>query len=187
MQYVVSSSAAPRGLSLAAEPPALARNAQTAFLIGQIRVARRDVHRVEPAPFSHPQVQGLLHGRHDGARASCLGANDAVALQSLWERGARLLVLRDRDERVLACGAVALDTGEIGGLFVAPDQRRSGLGERLLRGLEADAQRARCRRLWLRVGAQQDAALRLFARLDYRLCDEFSAPQRATLLMAKGL
>lgn len=182
--HYVSMAGSTRGQGLTGETTDSPRNG---FGPGQFWVARRDVHSVEPAAYGHPQVQALIGTRHDGASAPAAGADTAAALQALWQRGARLLVLRDREERVLACGAVALDSGEIGGLFVAPDQRRCGLGERLLRGLEADAARARCRRVWLRAGTGQQAALRLFERQRYHRCGESGGPGRACVLLAKAL
>jgi GNAT superfamily N-acetyltransferase len=168
-----------RGLGLAGDPQDAPKQA---FGLGQIWVARRDTHRVEPAAFEHPQVRALTEAHRDSPAGAAV-----QGLETLWRRGARLLVLRDADDEVLGCAAVALDSGEVAGLLIEPAQRRTGLGERLLRGIERDARRARCHRLWLRAGTHQHAALRLFERLDYERCDGFSAPQRQTVLMAKGL
>lgn len=148
-----------------------------AATLGQCWVARRDAQRIEPAAWHHPQVRALREAHPE----------DTVwaGLDTLWQRGARLLVVRDRADEVLACGAVGLDSGELAGLFVAPAQRRVGLGERLVKALERDAQRARSGRLWLRAHADRHAALRLFERLGYEHCG-VTLPGRSTL-MAKGL
>lgn len=145
--------------------------------LGQFWVAHRDEHHVEPAALHHPQVRALFETQFD----------DAVwtSLDALWRQGARLLVVRDRADQVLACGAVSLDSGEIAGVMVSAQHRRLGLGERLIKSLERDARRARCSRLWLRAGAGQHAALRLFERLNYEPCGDVK-PGRGTLLMAKS-
>jgi GNAT superfamily N-acetyltransferase len=174
MHHLVTSFSAPRASGLVGDP-------RDAPLLGgaQVWVARRHEHRIEPAPLHHPQVREMLECHHD----------DGVqgGLQALWQRGARLLVVRDADEQVLACGAVALDSGEVAGVFVTPAQRRHGLGERLVKALERDARRARCSRLWLRASAHQHAARRLFERLDYEVCGASARQDRSAVLLAKGL
>src|SRR5437868_15535695 len=62
--------------------------------------------------------------------------------RSYAERGGAFLVAEDGRGRACACVAVdypASATGELHRLYVRPDQRRKGLGERLIRLAEAHA------------------------------------------------
>lgn len=172
MHQFVSTSASAWGAGLIGDP-------RDAPALSQIWVARRDEHRVEPAALHHAQVRSLIEQSADDAVSS--------ELTLLWQRGARFLVVRDRADQVLACGAVMLDSGEVGGLLVDAALRRTGLGERLLRGLEQDARRARCSRLWLRASSHRHAALRLFERLRYERCVTHARQGASVVLMSKRL
>jgi [ribosomal protein S18]-alanine N-acetyltransferase len=63
---------------------------------------------------------------------------------------------------------LAGDEAEILSVGVALKWQRLGLGRRLIEGLIRAAQRAEARRLFLEVSVTNEAALRLYDRLDFR-------------------
>jgi putative acetyltransferase len=78
-------------------------------------------------------------------------------------RGAFLVVYRDGAP--VGCGAVRridVETGELKRMYVAPGERGTGLGRRLVAALEAEARALGVRRLVLETGIRQTAALALY-------------------------
>jgi ribosomal-protein-alanine N-acetyltransferase len=63
---------------------------------------------------------------------------------------------------------IAGDEAEILSLGVASRFQRQGLGQRLIEGLIRASQRAEVRRLFLEVGVDNTAALRLYEKLEFR-------------------
>lgn len=63
---------------------------------------------------------------------------------------------------------LAGDEAEILSVGVAMRFQRRGLGQRLIEGLIRAAQRAEARRLFLEVGIDNTAALKLYEKLDFR-------------------
>ncbi|WP_428503184.1 GNAT family N-acetyltransferase [Roseateles sp.] len=126
-----------------------------------------------------PQLRALLEQfeaeRHQlcpASRAAC-----APELEVLRGPQTRLLVLRDAQERVLACGGLLLhdEYAEVLTLMVLPGWRGRGVGEMLLQALQREALRAGQPLLRLQVGVQQRSAQRLFERLGFARCGPFGA------------
>ncbi len=79
------------------------------------------------------------------------------------------------DGRIAATVAVTLhpdDSGELRSLYVRPDARRTGLGSKLVRWVEAFARRAGKARLILWSDTHFTDAHRLYLRLGYRQTGE---------------
>lgn len=85
-------------------------------------------------------------------------------------RGGAFWIAEDARGRVCAC--VAIDypqdgAGELHRLYVRPDMRRQGLGERLVRLAEEDAHERGARRVFFWSDTRFTAAHRLYERLGY--------------------
>ena len=90
--------------------------------------------------------------------------------RSYAERGGAFLVAEDGRGRACACVAVdypAPATGELHRLYVRPDQRRKGLGERLIRLAEAHAAERGATRMFFWSDTRFSIAHRLYERLGY--------------------
>ncbi len=90
--------------------------------------------------------------------------------RSFAERGGAFWVVEDARGRVAAC--VAVDepepgTAELHRLYVRPDHRRRGLGERLVALVEEHARRMYCARVIFWSDTRFTAAHRLYERLGY--------------------
>jgi putative acetyltransferase len=84
----------------------------------------------------------------------------------------RFWVLDDERGRVRACVAVDFPeagTAELHRLYVRPDQRRQGLGERLVRFIEAHARERGARHIFFWSDMRFTDAHRLYERLGYGL------------------
>ncbi len=64
-------------------------------------------------------------------------------------------------------GQLAADEAEIISVGVAPDWQRFGLGAMLVEGLARACRRGDAKRLFLEVGSDNEAALRLYAMLNF--------------------
>jgi len=126
-----------------------------------------------------PQLLALLEKyeveRHQlcpASRAAC-----APALELMRGPQTRLLVLRDAQERVLACGGLLLreEHAEALTLMVLPAWRGRGLGELLLQALQREALRAGQPLLRLQLGVHQRSAQRLFERLGFARCGPYGS------------
>ena len=93
-----------------------------------------------PRPWSATEITGLL-------------PDDAVFLCSV--RGG------------FAMGRTVLDEAELLTLAVAPEQRRQGLGRRLLADFEAEAGRRGAAKAFLEVAADNPAAIALYEAAGY--------------------
>ena len=90
--------------------------------------------------------------------------------RSFAERGGAFWVAEDARGRVVAC--VAADepepgTAELHRLYVRPDQRRRGLGERLVALVEEHARQTGCARVVFWSDTRFTTAHRLYERLGY--------------------
>jgi putative acetyltransferase len=85
------------------------------------------------------------------------------------DKGGAFFVVEDASGR--ACACVAVDYPEEGGelhrLYVRPDQRRQGLGERLIRLVEAHARKRGAQKVFFWSDTRFAAAHRLYERLGY--------------------
>ena len=86
-------------------------------------------------------------------------------------KGARFVVVEDERARVCACVAVDFPqagTAELHRLYVRPDRRGRGLGERLVRLMEGEARGEGARRMVFWSDTRFTTAHRLYTRLGYR-------------------
>ena len=95
--------------------------------------------------------------------------------RSFGEKGGAFWVAED--ERGQVCGCIAIDypadgAGELHRLYVRPDQRRRGLGERLIRLAEDHARERRAKRIFFWSDTRFAKAHRLYARLGYARAED---------------
>lgn len=129
-----------------------------------------------------PEAIDLLQQSHAYLRS--LYAPDEcyfLDLEALCAPHISLFVAR---EKGTAVGCVALaryeDYGEIKSMFVDPSARGKGVGEALLRALEAHALSLGLQTLRLETGDKLYPAHRLYARLGYDTCGPFGGYQEVT-------
>lgn len=114
-------------------------------------------------------------------RASDVATMHAELFNPPWEEAAILKLLEHpaaaaliatagpaREPAGFVIAQLAADEAEILSLGVAPQWQRMGLGRRLIEGLIRAARRAEARRLFLEVSTDNEAALRLYGKLDFR-------------------
>lgn len=125
-----------------------------------------------------PGVAALIH-ELDAFQSALYPAASVQSLDAdaLMAPHARMLVVRNAQQQVLACGAVLLleDYAELQQMMVLPGQRGRGVGARLLRALEREAVRAGRPLLRLATGVRQHDAQRLFERMGFERCGPFGA------------
>ena len=95
--------------------------------------------------------------------------------RSFGEKGGAFWVAED--ERGQVCGCIAIDypadgAGELHRLYVRPDQRRRGLGERLIRLAEDHAPERGAKRIFFWSDTRFAKAHRLYARLGYARAED---------------
>ncbi|HET8679805.1 MAG TPA: GNAT family N-acetyltransferase [bacterium] len=91
--------------------------------------------------------------------------------------------------RPLACGAIRLldaDTAEVKRMYVEPGARGYGLGRRLLRALEAEAQLLGARRIVLETGPRQPEAIALYLRAGFSKIAAFGEYANSPLSVFMG-
>jgi GNAT superfamily N-acetyltransferase len=130
--------------------------------------------------------------RHHGREAT--GAEVAAAMRAEPSDDLRppdgLLLVARQDGRVLGCAGLRLlpaGTGEVTRVFVVPQARRQGLGQRLLDAVEAAARRQRVSRLRLDTSDYLTEAGRLYRRNGYQEVAPFSDGRVANLWYGKEL
>lgn len=130
------------------------------------RYGERDVTPVDPAQFQEPH--GLFLVGYLGERAVASGC---------WR-------VRPADEPVLRDG-----DAEIKRMYVAPEQRGSGLARRLLAEIERSAALAGRKRMVLETGTEQPEAIALYRSSGYRDIPKFGVykADEKSVCLAKSL
>ena len=118
-------------------------------------------------------------------------SNHLLDLASLPQNQLIVMVIRKGEEAV-GCGAIVLDDagrGEMKRVFINPTHRGQRLGEKLLAELETAALQRGCRTLQLETGIHQHAAICLYQRCGYKVCDAFAPyhPDPLSVFMVKPL
>jgi ribosomal protein S18 acetylase RimI-like enzyme len=127
--------------------------------------------RIEPTDARGPEAAELIGrlARELGA-LYCDDGSGNFSPADVGVPGSAFLVARLRG-RPVGCGAFRpMEPGvaEIKRMYVAPDVRGLGLGQRLLAELEVHARRAGYAAVRLETGVHQAAALRLYESAGYR-------------------
>ncbi|WP_231512401.1 GNAT family N-acetyltransferase [Paucibacter sp. KBW04] len=157
------------------------------FAPGQLWVSRgravAQPSRSETAAFSirreradQPEVQALIAALDAYQNELYPAANNhLLPLTALMQPQVRLLVVRDAQQRAVACGALVLheDHAELKRMMVAPEQRGLGLGSLLVSALQKEALAAGRHLLRLETGVRQPAAQRLYERMGFERCGPF--------------
>lgn len=150
------------------------------------------MYRIVDAAATQPDLIALIAALD--AYQSALYPAESNHLLDLAALPAGTLILRKimhRDEAV-GCGAVVLNhdgSGEMKRVFIDPWHRGQRLGEKLLAALEQAAAGKSCHTLRLETGIEQHAAVKLYQRCGYQICEPF-APYSAdplSIFMQKSL
>ncbi|MGZ0750254.1 GNAT family N-acetyltransferase [Kluyvera sichuanensis] len=118
-------------------------------------------------------------------------SNHLLDLASLPQNQLIVMVIR-KEEEAVGCGAIVLDDvgrGEMKRVFINPTHRGQRLGEKLLAELETAALQRGCRTLQLETGIHQHAAICMYQRCGYEVCDAFAPyqPDPLSVFMVKPL
>ncbi|MCV2358321.1 GNAT family N-acetyltransferase [Paucibacter sp. TC2R-5] len=152
---------------------------------GQIWVARANDMAKPSAPsttvkmesMAQPEVQALLTAL-DQEQERLLQPQPAArpnARAALRRAATRLVVVRDAQMRVIACGALLLheDYAELACLMVTPSRRGQGMGKLLLSKLEGEALRLGRPLLRLEADVRQHALHHLAEGGGFKRCGPF--------------
>ena len=118
-------------------------------------------------------------------------SNHLVDLSQLPQDQLVLLAIR-HGEQAIGCGAIVVgDDGraEMKRVYIDDTHRGQRLGEKLLAELEAAAWQRGCHTLQLETGIHQPAAIRLYERCGYAVCEAFAPyqPDPLSVFMTKAL
>jgi putative acetyltransferase len=162
------------------------------------RLGRPDVPAPPPAVViaqespRQPEVTAML--ADSDAYAESLyppESNHLVGVSVLAAPNATFLVAR-RGGRAVGCAALIDQgdgSGELKRMWVIPDERRGGIGRKLLDAIEARALEKGLSVLRLETGVRQEAAIRLYERYGFVRCEPFGSyrPDPLSLYMEKRL
>jgi len=133
-----------------------------------------------------------IMSRHHGRRATRREVDAAMNAEPSGDlcppRG--LFLVARHGGAVLGCAGlrlVAAGTGEVTRVFVMPEARRRGVGQRLLEAVEAAAREQEVTRLRLDTGRHLNEARRLYARNGYREVPPFNQGRLADQWLEKSL
>ena len=126
---------------------------------------------IEPADARSPEAVEMLARltAELAARYHDDGVGDFLP-SDLDQPGSGFLVGRWAGKAV-ACGAyrpLEGDIGEFKRMYVDPDYRGRGIGQRILAALEEQALRAGYSKIWLETGTMQPEAVRLYESAGFR-------------------
>lgn len=155
------------------------RLAPNLFVVTSLHVPIGDVVDVIEPPHTEMTPVSLLWAAPE--RAAEVAQLHAELFNPAWTEDAILKLLEhpaaaalvavvgmQREPAGFILGQLAGDEAEILSVGVAPRFQRRGLGKSLIEGLVRAAQRAEVRRLFLEVGVDNKAALRLYDKLHFR-------------------
>lgn len=126
---------------------------------------------------AHPEILTLIAAL-DEYQSTLYPAesNHLLDLSRLPAHTLIMMVIRDIQLHAVGCGAVVLNadgTGEMKRVWIDPAHRGQHLGKTLLAALEDEALSRSCHTLRLETGIKQLAAVRLYERCGYQLCEAF--------------
>lgn len=150
------------------------------------------MYRIVDAAATQPDLIALIAALD--AYQSALYPAESNHLLALAALPAGTLILRKimHHDEAVGCGAVVLNhdgSGEMKRVFIDPRHRGQRLGEKLLAALEQAAAGKSCHTLRLETGIEQHAAVKLYQRCGYQICEPF-APYSAdplSIFMQKSL
>ncbi|MCL4765230.1 MAG: GNAT family N-acetyltransferase [Hyphomicrobiaceae bacterium] len=134
------------------------------------------------APESPDQVEIAAFLAASDAYAHSLyppKSNHLVDLATLMAPNAHFVVAR-REGKALGCGALILaedGSGEVKRMWVQPEARKQGVGQRLLEVIEIAARERGVRVLRLETGIRQPEAIGLYSRCGFIECEPFGSYQ----------
>ena len=150
------------------------------------------MYTIAITPSTDPTVNALI-AEFDRYQSTLYPeeSNHLLDLTSLPQNQLIVMVIRKGEEAV-GCGAIVLDdtgSGEMKRVFINPTHRGQRLGEKLLAELETAALQRGCRTLQLETGIHQHAAICLYQRCGYEVCDAFAPyqPDPLSVFMVKPL
>ncbi len=131
---------------------------------------------IRPEPPNQADVIALIAALDD-LMTSLYPAesNHLLDIAALSDPAVTFLVVRDEQE-VVGCGALKRDTrgwGEVKRMYVKPEQRGRGIGQRVLDEVEAMAHKSGVSLLRLETGIHNTEALTLYRRAGFVECAPF--------------
>ncbi|WP_242390028.1 GNAT family N-acetyltransferase [Kosakonia cowanii] len=150
------------------------------------------MYRIVDATATQPEVITLIAAldRYQTALYPA-ESNHLVDLASFPEE---TLILRKivHQQGAVGCGAVLLNedgSAEMKRVFIDPTHRGQKLGEQLIAALEQAASEKGCHTLRLETGIEQHAAVKLYQRCGYQICEAFAPydPDPLSVFMEKAL
>lgn len=119
-------------------------------------------------------------------------SNHCTDLSTLENDHLILLVVRDRQQSAVGCGALLLQpdrTGELKRIYIRHAHRGQGLAAKMVAALEQQARSAGVQALRLETGIKQQQAIGLYQKLGYQRCPPFPPYQEdpLSLFMIKQL
>lgn len=130
---------------------------------------------VEPGNPQDPEVARLLREGY-GMMEAMFPSDEAhyLSLEAISAENVYFFIAR-KTGRIVGTGALAAmdGYGEIKSMYVDEGARRKGVAEALLRQLEDQARALDLPLLRLETGNMLNAALRLFARNGFEICEPF--------------
>jgi putative acetyltransferase len=145
---------------------------------------------IRPEPPDQPEVLRLIEALDAQMTALYpLESNHLLDIAALSDPAVTFLVVRDGHEAV-GCGALLRDSrgwGEVKRMYVRPERRGRGIGQRVLAELEAIAQRAHLRLLRLETGIHNGDAIALYRGAGFVKCAAFGdyKPDPLSVFMEK--
>lgn len=146
---------------------------------------------VAPADPRAPGPRALLEASHALMRALFPPEdNYFLDIDALCEKSVHFFVARN-GERTLGTGALAVREGygEVKSMFTTPEARGKGVGDALLRALEAKARELGLGHLRLETAETLDSAIRLYERNGFKRRGIFGTyrPNKTSVFMEKTL
>ena len=150
------------------------------------------MYRIVDATATQPDLIALIAALD--AYQSALYPAESNHLLDLAALPAGTLILRKimHHDEAVGCGAVLLNedgSAEMKRVFIDPTHRGQKLGEQLIAALEQAASEKGCHTLRLETGIEQHAAVKLYQRCGYQICEAFAPyePDPLSVFMEKQL
>jgi len=103
-------------------------------------------------------------------------SNHLLDLTAINDESVRCVIVHDENGYPAGCGAIYLQghaSAEIKRMYIRPAYRGKKLGEEIIAYLERLAVVSDCRLLQLETGIHQQAAINLYQKCGYQLCEPF--------------
>ena len=138
-------------------------------------VDKADKLTIELVPAATDDVRSLIRALdQELAQEYTSEQRHGLTLDAIFQSHVRFFLAR-LDEEPVGCGGVAFfaDFAEVKRMFVRSTVRGRGVARELLTRIETEARHAGLTVLRLETGSRQAAALRLYERAGFQICEAF--------------